>query len=506
MLFLLVSHPLLAQSEKKSPYIFQIQCDSGDKVESQTGFSVADGKGIVTALHGVVKCLNGGISAVAKGGGENMFDLRIESADIANDVALLSSANQQISKGLPIAKCDSNSCINYEKQYYVLGHPLGIIPQMPTKVSIRPIFEPLGNWLMAAVPEVTTEKVKTVKKEKVKTVMDKMKERGSPAITIQVFNVEGHLLHGHSGAPIINEKDEVIGVVDGGLKDGTVEIAWAIPYKNLQLKKVSEIASELTVLKSKSILGLFAFSESSSSDVLNLKILLANSTQASPTMENAISQAVFKDRSASYFLPISQGNSLENVQQVVIGTDNEVLAHGKLNTLLSSPDGQYQFVVSNKDGIWVLSLKLCSLLPSTCINFPIGGEREDPVGKVIGGHMKTIFSLDSEGNLSATTRWWTNSEWQGFTGIVYIVLLAKNNNPLWVSQQYRHGVDGNLIGESSRSESWTEKVPANILAKVGGYAISHENAPRTLLWDWVTSENGQQRIREISQILTAIPR
>ena len=115
MLFLLVSHPLLAQSEKKSPYVFQIQCNDRGSIESQTGFSVADGKGIVTALHGVVKCLNGGISAVAKGGGESMFDLRIESADIANDVALLSSANQQ--KGLPIAKCDSNSCVNYEKQY-----------------------------------------------------------------------------------------------------------------------------------------------------------------------------------------------------------------------------------------------------------------------------------------------------------------------------------------------------------------------------------------------------
>ena len=481
-LFLLGSPLLLAQS---NPYVFRVQCGT----ELQTGFSVAGKKGIITALHGVAKCFGGNekISTSNLDGGES--DLNIVSADIANDVALLSS--RKIEKGLPIANCESNSCIDYGKRkYYVLGHPLGITSQMPSAVDIRPSPEFLRTLLKPA----------GVKKQ---TDAD---DRRSPDPGIQVFNVEGHFLHGHSGAPIINEKDEVIGVVNGGLKDGTVEIAWAIPYKNLQLKKVSEIASELTVLKSKSTLGLFAFSESSSSDVLNLKILLANSTQASPTMENAISQAVFKDRSASYFLPISQGNSLENVQQVVIGTDNEVLAHGKLNTLLSSPDGQYQFVVSNKDGIWVLSLKLCSLLPSTCINFPIGGEREDPVGLAKGGHMKTIFSLDSEGNLSATTKWWTNNELQGFTGSVYIVLLAKNKNPLWVSQPHRHGVDGNWIGESSRSESWTEKVPANILAEVGGYAISHENAPRTLLWDWVTSENGQQRIREISQILTAIPR
>ncbi len=354
---LLISSSLLAQPKNESPYVFQIRCKyydqtvSKNKIALQTGFSVAGEKGIVTALHGVIKCFeNGTINAYARGGGKDQDGLRIESADIANDVALLSSANQQISEGLPIAKCDSNSCINYEKQYYVLGHPLGITSQMPTKVSIRPIFKSLEDWLMAAVPKVPEV-------PKVKTVMEEMKDRSSPALTIQVFNVEGHLLHGHSGAPIINEGDEVIGVVNGGLQDGTVEIAWAIPYKNLQLKKVSEIASrQLTDLKGQPIHGFTSFG-SSSSDVLNLKILLA-STQAPSTMENAMSQTVFKDRSASYFLPISQGNSLENVQQVVIGTDNEVLAHGKLNTLLSSPDGQYQFKVSNDGGIWVLSFNL----------------------------------------------------------------------------------------------------------------------------------------------------
>jgi len=298
--FLLVSPPLLAQSEL---YIFHIQCNPDGKIESQTGFSVADGKGIITALHGVIKCLNGKISAVAEGGGESMFDLKIESADIANDVALLSSTGSKIDNGLAIAKCDSNSCINYEKQYRVLGYPWGIPSQMSRKVSVDKVM-PLETYLTAVENKVKTE----------------MEKRLSPDIKIQVFNVEGHLLHGHSGAPIINDRDEVIGVVNGGLGNGTVEIAWAIPYKNLQLKKVSEIASGLLKdLRDKSIPEPLTFFGSSSPDVLNLKILLAspstmeNAIQASPTMENAISLAVFKDHSASYILPISQSNSLATV-------------------------------------------------------------------------------------------------------------------------------------------------------------------------------------------------
>lgn len=347
--FLLGSHSLLAQS---NPYIFQIRCKS-DGIESQTGFSVADKNGIITALHGVIKCFgeNGRISAFALGSDKDESDLNIVSADIANDVALLSS--QKIKNGLPIADCHSNSCISYREQYYVLGHPLGITAQIPTTVRIRQNFKPLETWLSPAKPEVQTA----------------MRDRHSPDLTTQVFNVEGHLLHGHSGAPLINDKDEVIGVVNGGLLDGTVEIAWAIPYRNITLKSVSEIASTLATLRDKSIpepLTFFGIP----SDLLNLKILL-RATPTLPTMEKAISQAVFKDRSADYLLPIFQSNSVGSVQQVVIMKgDNEVLARGELNTILPSSDEQYKFKVSNEDGVWVLSFtpvvthKVTLILPS----------------------------------------------------------------------------------------------------------------------------------------------
>ncbi len=251
---LLISSSLLAQPKNESPYVFQIRCKyydqtvSKNKIALQTGFSVADGKGIVTALHGVVKCFESEekISAYARGGGKNQdglrivsADIKIVSADIKNDVALLSS---EIEGGLSIANCERESCIDYfeNREYYVLGYPWGDISQRPTSVKVRPKLKPIENWL-------TTVKVTAkVKKD--------MEDRQSPDIKILMFDVEGHLLPGHSGAPIVNKKYEVIGVANGGLGNGTVEMAWAIPYKkNLQLKQVSEIARELNVLKSKSI-------------------------------------------------------------------------------------------------------------------------------------------------------------------------------------------------------------------------------------------------------------
>jgi len=49
-----------------------------------------------------------------------------------------------------------------------------------------------------------------------------------------LFLEGGHLLPGHSGAPLINASDEVAGIADGGLERGAVEISWAIPADRLQ--------------------------------------------------------------------------------------------------------------------------------------------------------------------------------------------------------------------------------------------------------------------------------
>jgi hypothetical protein len=54
---------------------------------------------------------------------------------------------------------------------------------------------------------------------------------GSPSLSLEIDHIDGHLLPGHSGAPIFNEQQRVIAVADGGLENGAVAVSWAIPAK-----------------------------------------------------------------------------------------------------------------------------------------------------------------------------------------------------------------------------------------------------------------------------------
>ncbi len=60
-----------------------------------------------------------------------------------------------------------------------------------------------------------------------------IRELGYPALDIEVLPLEGNLLPGDSGAPIINADGEVVGIGSGGLELGTVGLGWAIPARYL---------------------------------------------------------------------------------------------------------------------------------------------------------------------------------------------------------------------------------------------------------------------------------
>ena len=54
-----------------------------------------------------------------------------------------------------------------------------------------------------------------------------------PALDLGVLHVEGGLLPGDSGAPIIDVHGRVVGIGSGGLKRGTVGLGWGIPASRL---------------------------------------------------------------------------------------------------------------------------------------------------------------------------------------------------------------------------------------------------------------------------------
>lgn len=225
----IILHPAVyAQSPSNSPFIFNVksaQCNHKPMVRNQTGFRVKDDKlvGIVTALHGVADCTE--IAAIAKDGTEYEH-LEIIQVDIDRDAALLWSPQiaSLTSAGLSLAT------VPVEKQgdaLYVIGYPLNLDAQLPTMdLSLRGMVE-----LTDLIP-ANADLLKSLFKRK------------SPYMGIQVLSIEGDLLPGHSGAPIFNQVDEVVGIGNGGLDLGRVGIAWAVPWQQIEWKIVSPAISD----------------------------------------------------------------------------------------------------------------------------------------------------------------------------------------------------------------------------------------------------------------------
>ena len=72
-------------------------------------------------------------------------------------------------------------------------------------------------------------------------VRQQLAQSGSPSLDLEITNIEGHLVPGLSGAPVLNQAGKVVAIADGGLENGAVAISWAIPVKYLaDLAKSSE--------------------------------------------------------------------------------------------------------------------------------------------------------------------------------------------------------------------------------------------------------------------------
>lgn len=202
------AQPPLYQS---SSYVYRIKiggCTGQPDVRRQTGFRVKGLVGIVTALHGVADCKM--LHALNEGNGSNFLALTIQAVDIDHDLALLSSAElaAQPADGLLGA---ANEPVDY-KNLHIVGYPLGLDHQD----------------LMVGIVVSNTQILDNLIPANLKS--DALVERQSPNLQMPVLRVQGHLVPGHSGAPLLDSQERAVGVGNGGLAQGQVEIGWAIPW------------------------------------------------------------------------------------------------------------------------------------------------------------------------------------------------------------------------------------------------------------------------------------
>lgn len=175
-----------------------------------SGFVAMGQNGILTALHVVV----GADKIVAQNDlGETLRDLRICSVDVQRDMALLcNDSTGHLQQGaFPIAQ----QTLQPGDVVHVLGYPR-LLRSLSTELSTR---TPALTELNSLIPGSDS---------------GLFSDRSSPSIDLQVYSLQGPLVPGLSGGPVIlrqGDVDVVVAIGSGGIDGGATDIVWAIPLQ-----------------------------------------------------------------------------------------------------------------------------------------------------------------------------------------------------------------------------------------------------------------------------------
>lgn len=216
-----------------SPHVFKIEAENCSSCQNkgtmtQTGFLIKGqlkikGKkpmsGIITTLHGVVGRKS--IHAI----GTEFSNLEIIAVDIKRDIALLSSDELQKKQD---KKQDGFNHLGQQTSYKeirCIGYPLGKDGQ-----------EEIG---LIRIRTNGTELLRERLSRQNNAFRNLLNERKSPDIDEPVLCIEGQIPSGLSGAPILYDRDKVIGVADGTVQINST-ISWAIPFDRIQLRDASD--------------------------------------------------------------------------------------------------------------------------------------------------------------------------------------------------------------------------------------------------------------------------
>ncbi|MCH9696416.1 MAG: serine protease [Gammaproteobacteria bacterium] len=172
------------------------------KEVAATGFVFGRNDQVVTSLHVVAGAKRIQIKVPSNG--------RLISAEITRvlrdqDLAMLrlkeptKASPLEVSKKTPSVR-DELTCI---------GYPFNIRVADPTFLKVRST----GGRLRDSIPTA---------------VRNDLEKIGFPSTDTPVFNLDGHLLPGHSGAPIFDSNGMLVAIANGGLAVGAASRSWAV--------------------------------------------------------------------------------------------------------------------------------------------------------------------------------------------------------------------------------------------------------------------------------------
>lgn len=176
-----------------------------------TGFRIAGHPGIYTALHGVAGYET--INAVSDAG-HAVTGLSVVAVDVRHDVAVLYRAHSGLEAAPGAGLAPLTGEAELTEGLYIAGYPLNTMNLNATGATLHAPwiqeFDKFGDNLGPF-----------------------LKKRGSPDRYSRALNIDGHVLPCDSGAPILNEAGQVVGVAIGGLQGGYASHSYAVPVWRL---------------------------------------------------------------------------------------------------------------------------------------------------------------------------------------------------------------------------------------------------------------------------------
>jgi ligand-binding sensor domain-containing protein len=191
--------------------VVQVIAISSDTIprRSATGFRWHSPDLVVTSYHVVAGADSVVVQTTA--GGVNATDASLVAVDLASDLALLKM--KRTLPGMPLRH--SSAIPSVPMPLWVAGFPLEVAGLRSRKLSMSDI-----------APRQLREALDATARRDLVSV-------GFPYLDQEVLHLEGDLLPGDSGAPILDKFGRVVAIGNGGLKLGQVGLGWAIPAAKL---------------------------------------------------------------------------------------------------------------------------------------------------------------------------------------------------------------------------------------------------------------------------------